>query len=106
MFCLQCANDAGINWDSINTCLTNGTGDALLIGYGKRTKSAKPRIQFVPMLFFNDVYNSTLQKRAEVNFLATVCSLFDPKPSGCSKLLNVRNMPNAIVPLGKVLSEK
>lgn len=76
----------GISWETITDCLVNGQGDNLLAAYGNRTASVRPKIKYVPTIIFNDVFNATLQDRAEYDFVPTVCDLLKTKPSICSEV--------------------
>lgn len=73
----------GISWSAIQDCLRSGKGDDLLADYGERTANVRPKIRYIPTIIFNDVFNQTLQDRAEDNFLQTVCDLLTSKPKVC-----------------------
>lgn len=81
----------GLNWTSINECLTNGLGDELLVQYGNRTVSVKPKIRYVPTIIFNNNFNQTLQDDAEVDFFPTACKLFQTPPKVCGNKKYIYN---------------
>ncbi|XP_063908750.1 GILT-like protein 1 [Zophobas morio] len=78
----QCAESSAISWDSIKECISSGLGDQLFVHYGELTDSA--HINFVPTIFFNGVFNETLQNLGQFDFLPTACLLLNEEPSACS----------------------
>lgn len=85
---MQCAEDVGLSWTSINNCTTNGEGDKLLLQYEDLTEAVKPKIQYIPTVIFNNQFNQTLQNDAEFDFINTVCKLFKVEPENCLKQNN------------------
>lgn len=74
-----------MNWTFLHGCANGDKGSKLLLRYAKRTQEAKPQVKFVPTVFFNDYYNSTLEEKAESNFFKTACSLLDFVPEICKE---------------------
>lgn len=65
----------------MKTCADGNESTDLLVEYGKITKAAL--VKYVPHIIFNDVFNQTLEHKARGDFVGTVCSLLEKKPSGC-----------------------
>lgn len=65
--------------------MASGQGDEFLARNGFRTRTARPKITFVPTIFFNGRYNQTLQDLSEKEFKKVVCELLAFRPIGCRK---------------------
>ncbi|CAH1099191.1 unnamed protein product [Psylliodes chrysocephalus] len=90
----QCAEENNLSWDDINTCLTDGTVDALLFANEEREQFIKPKVFGVPDIRFYDIFNMDLMMAARENLVATICNLINgTKPSACDEeFLNVKNL--------------
>ncbi|XP_017771431.1 PREDICTED: gamma-interferon-inducible lysosomal thiol reductase-like [Nicrophorus vespilloides] len=82
----QCSDYSGLNWDAIKSCASSANGQQILARYGQRTHMLQPRLSFVPTTVFDDVYDRSVQENSLMDFLGTVCSRLETKPSGCTVL--------------------
>lgn len=64
----QCATDNSIVWSDIVNCLKSGKASELLILNDIRTYNLRPKIDYVPTVVFNDIYDKVLQKLSLENF--------------------------------------
>lgn len=72
----KCATQAGIDYDTLNTCFSGSEGKQVLAAAGKATGNHT----YVPWVRVNGAHNAD----AEQNLLKTICALIDgEKPGGC-----------------------
>lgn len=62
--------------------MENGEATKLMVRYSEITEKAK--IQYVPHILFNDVFNKTLENLSRGNFVGSVCSQLAEKPPVCA----------------------
>ncbi|XP_063909912.1 GILT-like protein 1 [Zophobas morio] len=87
-----CANLTNISWESIESCLSSGEADILLVENGRKTNMVIPSISYIPTIIFNGIYNKALQVEAEHNFLKVICLLLKNKPDICKYLGIIQNL--------------
>lgn len=69
----------------------------MLLRYQKRTRETKPQIKFVPTVFFDNYFNTTMEKKAESNLLKTICSLLESPPKLCEDDVNEQSHETFII---------
>ncbi|KAF7492802.1 GILT-like protein C02D5.2 [Sarcoptes scabiei] len=60
----KCANSTNLNWKEIDECASSNRGKQLLVEAGRKTKSLKPRLTFVPTVVINEKYSNRDQNQA------------------------------------------
>lgn len=93
-FCFQCAIENRIEWDIIYNCSKSDLGDDILADYGDRSDLVS-KVKFVPLVVFNDVYNTTLDNEGCADLVGTSCKLLKDMPPPCLQLTE-RNNHNTI----------
>ncbi|XP_023025307.2 gamma-interferon-inducible lysosomal thiol reductase-like protein [Leptinotarsa decemlineata] len=68
----KCAANNSISWDEIQKCMESGKGDQLLVDYGNRTHSLKPKLTGVPTVTFDNEYIETLNRISKNNLVDIV----------------------------------
>lgn len=80
---MQCAQESNMSWTKIKACADGEEGHKLSLYYGKRTDKERIR-QYTPHIFFNNVYNDTLESKAHSNLAGVICYLLKEKPPACT----------------------
>ncbi|XP_057672823.1 gamma-interferon-inducible lysosomal thiol reductase-like [Diorhabda carinulata] len=83
----ECANENGLSFDDINSCVSSTLSDNLLLAYAKRQEKLDPPLEYVPNIRFNGVFDENLENKARQDCLATVCGLInESKPKACDSV--------------------
>ncbi|CAH1111087.1 unnamed protein product [Psylliodes chrysocephalus] len=91
----QCAEENNVSFYDIRKCVTSGRADTLLLALQDRQNKLVPKLEYVPSIRFNDVYDEDLDNVAIFDFVYAVCSLLNgTKPSACDDIefKNVKNL--------------
>ncbi|XP_044757424.1 GILT-like protein 1 isoform X1 [Coccinella septempunctata] len=79
-----CARANTFDWESMESCFRDGTGDDLLAKMGKKTSNLGSKFKHVPTVVFNDDFDPLLCEYALENFVKATCSkIIGEKPKIC-----------------------
>ncbi|XP_030370457.1 GILT-like protein 1 [Scaptodrosophila lebanonensis] len=83
----RCASENHINnWENIKTCANTTEGSQLLRKAGETTQKLKEPLTSVPTVLFNEQFDKTVNERAQLNFMGTLCKYVSaPQPRICAQ---------------------
>ncbi|CAH1108979.1 unnamed protein product [Psylliodes chrysocephalus] len=82
----KCARKNKVSWTDIKACINSDQGDTFIYEIYNTTKALTPKLNWVPHIRFNDVFNRTAEQAARENLLHTVCEKYETKkPDGCDE---------------------
>jgi len=88
-----CANQLGVEWDPIMTCVNGSRGNYLEHQIAEKTDALKPPHQYVPWITVNSVHTDDIQQKASYNLLKYVCSVYQgTPPPACNAVLSEGKM--------------
>ncbi|CAN7945299.1 unnamed protein product [Ixodes hexagonus] len=80
----KCAESLKLEWPDVGRCSNGKEGQDLLYLMGRLTKAQRPRVNHVPYVVFDGVYDRDTEARAEKSLFDVVCEkLGEEKPHIC-----------------------
>ncbi|KAH8293038.1 hypothetical protein KR054_009465 [Drosophila jambulina] len=101
----RCAQENHINnWENIKTCANTTEGSILLRKAGETTQRLKEPLTSVPTILFNEQFEKSVNDRAQVNFVGTLCKYVSaPQPRICAAHNGAAKMTSVSAILGSLL---
>ncbi|KAI1286750.1 Gamma-interferon-inducible lysosomal thiol reductase [Halotydeus destructor] len=85
----KCAEASGVDFDSLDNCATQSSGQQLEYKMALKTDALVPSHEYVPWILINDVHTEVDQESAQDDLLKLVCSRYTGKaPKACSLYAN------------------
>jgi len=82
---MYCAQNAGITYEPIDSCVSGPTGNALQHQNALKTAALNPPHQYVPWITVDGVHTDYIQSEVQTNMLAYVCQNYKgTKPAACN----------------------